>query len=132
MTSNKAELNLATGSFHSRHLSVGYFQREGKTFWPIRLVCEQLSIDWQRESEKARSSNHPVSSPWSSTYDCKPIEVQRFMHALSRAISICGYRHWMRTVCRLLHGKVCKRSRGTRNERTEQPGKAHPQSFCIW
>lgn len=56
MTSNKAELNLATGSFHSRHLSVGYFQREGKTFWPIRLVCEQLSIDWQRESEKLQSS----------------------------------------------------------------------------
>jgi hypothetical protein len=56
MTSNKTEHDMAAGGFHSRHLSVGYFQREGKTFWPIRLVCEQLSVDWQRESEKLQSS----------------------------------------------------------------------------
>lgn len=128
MTSHKAELNLAAGGFHSRHLSLSYFKHKRQTFLPMRLVCEQLSIDWQRESEKLQSSGF---KPVELRSACKPIEGQRFMHALSRSISIYGYRLWIRTVCHLLHGKVCKRSRGTRNERTEHLGKAHRLSSCT-
>ena len=56
MTSNKAKQSLPTGGLHSRDLSVGYFQHEGQTFWPLRLVCEQLSVDWLQESDKLLSS----------------------------------------------------------------------------
>lgn len=92
MTSNNAEHNLAAGSFHSRNLSVSYFQREGKTFWPIRLVCEQLSIDWLRESEKLQSSS-----------SFKPVELSVRLQAnrgptLQACLEQADFNLWLQTL----------------------------------
>ncbi|HAQ26909.1 MAG TPA: hypothetical protein DCQ80_13265 [Pseudomonas sp.] len=127
MTSHKAELNFPAGGFHSRHLSLSYFKHKRQTFWPMRLVCEQLSIDWQRQSEKLQSSGF------------KPVELRVRLQANRgptphACLEQVDFNLWLQTLdtnCLSPAARESLQALTRHTQRTEHLGKAHRLSSCT-